>query len=381
MKKNLNEISIGYDAKRAFFNHSGLGNYSRDIIRIMGEAYPQTSFLLFKPKDKAGIVFDSNKNTSTILPQTWLYKLIPSLWRYMGISRDLKKNHVDLYHGLSHDLPLRIKKSKAKSVITIHDCIYLRYPELYDTISRWGYILKQKYSCKVADRIIAISEQTKDDIIKYYNVDESKIDVVYQGCNPIFYKKADEAKKKSVLEKHNLPANYILFVGNIEERKNLLAILEAQVEGGIDYPVVAVGRHTNYAQKAKQYAIDHGLNLQFIHGVDFDDLPAIYQMAHIFIYPSKFEGFGRPILEALESRVPVITTEGGVFSEVGGDAVSYVPFGNVKKMSSAIKELLSDDTLRQKMIDKGLTQAAKFKEGLMASNIQDVYLKTLNDND
>lgn len=366
-------LHIAYDAKRAFFNRSGLGNYSRDLVRVLSELRPDNKYYLFKPKDKEGIHFSTASNTITILPKGKFYNTFGSLWRAIGISKEIKKYPINIYHGLSHDLPFGIQRCGVKTVVTIHDCIYKRFPELYDRISPIVYTLKQQYACNIADRIIAISEQTKQDIIKYYKVPEEKITVVYQGCNIAFYKKSGIAEKERIKAKYNLPEKFILNVGTIEERKNLLSILKALVVGSIDFPVVVVGPKTKYFETVSTFAEQNKLEVTFIHNVDFLDLPCIYQLSEVFIYPSKFEGFGIPILEALNSETPTITTKGGVFPEVGGDAARYVSYGNTAEMIEAITTVLSDSTLRTEMIEKGKKQALKFKEQEIANNLMKVY--------
>lgn len=376
--KTPSPLHIAYDAKRAFFNRSGLGNYSRDLIRLISQHYPDNEYYLFKPKDEERIPFEINENTSVITPQSSISKRFASLWRMLGISFVLKNHPIQIYHGLSHDLPFRINKSSVKSVVTIHDCIYKRFPKLYDRFSPFVYTLKQKYACKMADSIIAISEQTKQDIIFYYNVPEEKIKVVYQGCNKSFYHPKTDEEKEGIKAKYQLPERFILNVGTIEERKNLLGILKALVEGNIDMPVVALGPKTKYFETVDAYAKQHKLDVRFIHNANFSELPAIYQLAEVFIYPSKFEGFGIPILEALNSKTPIITTKGGVFPEVGGDAALYVEYGNEKQMAKTISRVLSDFKLRNDMVDKGLKQALKFREESIAKNLMAVYQDVLN---
>ena len=374
---NTPTLHIGYDAKRAFFNHSGLGNYSRDLIRVLSELAPQNHYYLFKHKDKEGLKLSFGDNISTIMPQSSFYKRFGALWRSKGIAKDIKKLPIDIYHGLSQEMPLGINKSGVKTVVTIHDCIFLRFPELFDLSYR--IIFKQKYThaCKVADRIIAISEQTKQDIIHYFKVPEEKIDVVYQGCNSAFYHEVSDELKDKIRKKYKLPDKFILYVGTIEERKNLLSVVEAMAKDYIDYPLVAVGRPTKYTDKVKSFVKDNQLNATFIHNVDFADLPALYQMATLFAYPSLFEGFGIPILEALNSGTPVITTAGGVFPEVGGDAALYVEYGNIEEMSAQLQRLLNNASLREELAAKGKQQALKFREKEMAANLMNVYNKLM----
>lgn len=371
-------LHIGYDAKRAFFNKSGLGNYSRDLIRVLSELAPDNHYYLFKHKDSKGIDFETKSNTSTILPQRGIYRKFGSLWRSKGIAQEIKNYPIDIYHGLSQEMPIGIETSGVKTVVTIHDCIFLRYPELFDITYRIIFKRKYAHACKVSDRIIAISEQTKDDIIHYFKVPEEKIDIVYQGCNSSFYNNVSNSIKEEVRKKYSLPEKFILYVGTIEERKNLLSVFEAIAKDKIDYPVVAIGRQTKYTDKVKQFVEDNKIeNVSFIHESDFSDFPAIYQMATLFVYPSIFEGFGIPILEALNSGTPVITTAGGVFPEVGGDAALYVEYGNINQMSEKIQSLLNDKALREELSTKGKQQALRFREEEMAEKLMNVYRKVM----
>lgn len=139
--------------------------------------------------------------------------------------------------------------------------------------------------------------------------------MVYQGCDPAFEKTVGEKQRREVRAAYGLPERYILSVGTIEERKNLMLTVRAMVAGKLDIDLVACGRHTRYADRVMEYAAAHGIGsrVRMLHSVPFSDLPALYQMASVFVYPSFYEGFGIPILEALNSRVPVITTRGGVF--------------------------------------------------------------------
>lgn len=369
-------LHIGYDAKRAFFNHSGLGNYSRDLISVLSVLAPKNHYYLFKHKDVKGIEFHTQENVSTILPKSNFYRKFGKLWRRKGISKEIASYPIDIYHGLSQEMPIGIEQSGVRTVVTIHDCIFLRYPELFDITYRVIFKRKYAHACKVSDRIIAISEQTKKDIIHYFNVPEEKIDVVYQGCNASFYDEVSNEQKELIRKKYNLPAKFILYVGTIEERKNLLSVFEAMNQNNINYPVVAIGRETKYTEKVKLYVEEHHINdVTFIHQSDFCDFPAIYQMATLFVYPSIFEGFGIPILEALNSGTPVITTKGGVFPEVGGDAALYVEYGNNAEMAKQIKILLENKTLREELSKKGKQQTLKFREKEMASKLMNVYRK------
>lgn len=372
-------MKIGFDAKRALYNKSGLGNYSRNTIHALSKYKPEWEYFLFNHSDKPIIPSSYADNVRFVSPHNNFYKKFGKLWRRSGIPSTIKKNPIDIYHGLSHELPIGIEKAGPKTVVTMHDVIFLRYPELFDFTYRLIFKKKYAHACKVADRIVAITEQTKRDVMEYFNVSGDKIDVVYQDCHQMYHEDVQENKIKEVRKKYNLPQQFILYVGTIEERKNLLAIFEAIFKGNLDITVVAVGRATKYLDTIKQFNAEKGIQNKaiFLHHVTDDELPAMYKAANMFIYPSLFEGLGIPILEALNVGVPIITSTGGCFPEIGGDAAHYVDYGNVDQMIHAIESISSNTHLRETMIKKGLKQAATFNEADIVNDLVNVYKKVL----
>lgn len=370
-------MKIGYDAKRFFFNRSGLGNYSRSLVGQMTHYYPDDQYSLFSPKPGNPCGFTIPEGIETIYPESFFSRKFSSLWRSYRMSGSIRRHGIDLFHGLSNELPADVRRSGARSIVTLHDIIFVHMPELYKPADRRIYTQKYKSSCFNADRVIAISEQTKNDLVNIWHVPEEKIDVVYQGCNPIFYEPAVGEAKKAVQTKYNLPERYILSVGTIEERKNLLLAVEAIAHGKIDIDLVACGRATPYVDKIKAFAEQHGIldRLHFFHDVTFAELPVFYQMADLLVYASFYEGFGIPILEGFESHIPVITSQGGVFPETGGDAAWYVDPHSVESMTEALETILNDPTIRSEMIQKGDVYARKFRDEEVARNIRAVYDK------
>lgn len=366
---------IGYDAKRAFCNRRGLGNYSRDVIRLMSHYYPENSYLLYTPKINDGLFDPDPTNTRTILPHGFIDKKIPSLWRSAGICKEIKAHNVNIFHGLSQELPVGIEKTGTKSVVTMHDAIFMRYPELYDPFYRTIFTKKNRYSCRVADRIIAISEQTKNDIIEFFGADPGKIDVVYQGCNNIFRQPVTPDDIAAVKRKYALPNDFIVTVGAIEKRKNQGIILDALHQGKIDIPLVIIGGKTKYAEeiakKTHEYSLEHQIIV--LDNVSTTDLPAIYHAALCMIYPSLFEGFGIPILEALCCQTPVITSQGSCFAETGGDAALYIDPENADDVANKLSRVLTDNQLANNMTNRGTIHAGKFTDEKIAKNIANIY--------
>ncbi len=372
-------MKIAYDAKRAFHNSRGLGTYSREVIRLMNAYFPDNDYYLFNPKRKNAIELALGANNTILYPESLWHRKFPALWRTFGISRELQKLKVDVYHGLSQELPARIQKTGVKSVVTMHDAIFMRYPHLYPKAYRKIFIEKNKYACMVADKIIAISLQTKKDIVHYFQADENKIEIVYQGCSNIFRQQISEQEKIRVRDKYNLPQQYLLNVGAVEKRKNIELIIKALHHGKINIPLVVVGKATAYMQELKQLLTQFGLegSVIFIQDAATTDLPAIYTLAEIFIYPSVFEGFGIPVLEALCTATPVIAATGSCLEESGGPSSLYVDAYNVAEMSAAINTILADGHLQIKMKADGLKYAEKFSDENIGNNLMRVYKNLL----
>lgn len=375
-------MRIGFDAKRAFFNNTGLGNYSRNTLQQLFEHYPEHQYYLYVPSRRTKIKFKFHENAKLITPNTFIGKIFKSYWRSFLICQQLNQDKLDIYHGLSNELPFGITETKVKTIVTIHDLIFKRFPQWYKPIDVKIYDRKFKYAVQYADKIIAVSQQTANDIVEFYGVSEEKITVIYQNCNPLFYQLLSPDQILKVKEKFSLPNEYILYVGTIEERKNLHRLIEAMNVANIDVPLVAVGKKTQYYYKQVLPLVKSSKKEQFIfiENIDNKELPAIYQGARLFVYPSLYEGFGIPILEAQASGVPVITSKGGCFKETGGEHSLYANPLNVEEIAHAIVKVLSDKELRINMIEQGRVYSKKFLKTDTIQNLMIIYKKMLNKN-
>lgn len=371
-------MKIGFDAKRAFFNRSGLGNYSRNLLRALSLYYPDNQYLLYTTSKNTSLFNLTDQNFIIKEPSGFLNKRLKSYWRSFSLTKQVKRDELNLFHGLSHELPYNIHKSGIKTVVTIHDLIFLRFPGLYKTFDRRIYLKKFTHACKIADLIIAVSKQTSNDIQEFFGVDKSLIEVIYQGCNPVFSKEFDDSEKEGIRIKYGFPESYILYVGSIEERKNLLSLIKAINIGKIKLPLVVIGGKTKYFKRIKKFIDQNKIEeIYFLETILNEDLPAIYQLAEVFIYPSVFEGFGIPIIEALYSKTPVITSKNGCFPEAGGPSSVYVDPNNIEEMAEAIKKVIEDSELRQRMIKNGFEYAQNFNDDKVAKNIINSYQKVL----
>lgn len=377
-------MRIGFDAKRAFSNFTGLGNYSRSTLKLLTELHPEHEYFLYNPRvpDEHQIKFLHLPHHAKVhikIPQSFFFELFSSTWRRYGITADIIRDKIDLYHGLSHEIPVNIHKTGIKSIVTIHDLIFKVYPEYYKLTDRKIYDSKFKHACETADGIIAISECTKKDIVKFYNINPEKIKVIYQGCASIFEENADEKIKQEVKLKYQLPDKYLLSVGSIERRKNTKLIIEALKNLKSEISLVLVGKKTEYCNELNQYINANQLHdrVLFLHDVKFHELPSIYQQATIFIYPSIYEGFGIPIIEALHSRIPVIAAKGSCLEEAGGTMSKYINPDSSDELLEAINELLTSEEIN-KIIEFNLEFVKKFDAKNIADELMNYYTEILN---
>lgn len=363
-------MNIGFEAKRVFHNKTGLGNYSRDLVRIIATFYPENKLFLYNPKEAKKQLFTLKKANIKERISTAIFS---DYWRQKGVVTDLVVDKIAIFHGLSGEIPSGLKKKNIKSVVTIHDLIFMRYPNLYSFLDRKIHYLKFKKAAKNADVVIAISEQTKKDIVQFLKIDEQKIKVVYQGCQPIFKEKIVSKILLKIKNKFNLPDEFLLNVGTIEERKNALSIVKAIKN--IEITLVLIGKETDYASKIHTYIKEHNLEhkVVFLKGISSEELASIYQLATIFIYPSIFEGFGIPIVEALFSKTPVITTNSGVFPEAGGPNSIYIDPNNTDEIAEKINLLLNNPDVRNTIAEKGFAFAQKFNDEVIAKNVMGIY--------
>lgn len=373
-------MKIGFEAKRIFHNKTGLGNYSRDLIRVLASYFPENEYYLYNPKKTKNQFLESNNsNVFEKNPSTPFYKIFKNYWRQKGIVSDLKKDSIKIFHGLSGEIPMGLKSRSIKSIVTIHDLIFLKMPKLYSFWDQKIHTYKFKKAAKNSDVIVAISEQTKKDVIDYFGILESKIKVIYQGCHSIFKENFNNNEFEGISSKFNLPEKFILNVGTIEERKNIFLAVKAI--RNLDIKLVIVGKETDYCDRIRNYIIENDMSekIIFLKGLSLKELAIIYQMATVFVYPSFYEGFGIPIVEALFSKTPVITTKGGVFPEAGGPNSIYIDPNNVEEMQSAISTLWNDPNLRQEIAEKGFEFVQKFNDQEIANQYMKIY-QDLNSN-
>ncbi len=365
-------MKIGYEAKRIYHNASGLGNYGRNLIRALATSYPKNQYHLYNPKTAKipfGEFLPSVIEEKPSIPNP----LYANIWRQRLMSDRVKKDGIEIFHGLAQELPLGLHKKGIKTVLTVHDLIFMRYPQLYNYIDRKIYIRKLKSACRRANEIVAISEQTKNDLVDFMNVPRDRIKVIYQGVNPIYWEKFEDEQPQDVRDRYGLPEKFALFVGTLEIRKGVDKLLKAQLD--LNIPIVYVGRKTKFwEQISGQKKYDSIRHLIFTPEVKEDELLAkLYRVANVFIYPSIFEGFGIPVLEALVSKTPVITSNTSSLPEVAGPSSILVNPEDQQEITEALKRLWEDEELRQNMAQTGYDFAQNFTDEAIAKTWMRLY--------
>ena len=370
---------IGFDAKRLFNNFTGLGNYSRTLVRNLMYYHPEYAYFLYSPKvqeNEDTSVFLNSPSYSVHQPKG--YEKIG--WRSFRIRKQLQQHKIELFHGLSNEIPFGLDNYPFKKVVTIHDLIFKHFPKQYPYIDRLVYDYKTKYACQHSDVVIAISESTKKDLIKFYDVPEEKIKVVYQSCAEHFFQDKSDVLIEKINKRYKLPPEYMLYVGSITERKNLLSIIQAMtlLPKEMELPLVIVGGGKAYKEQVLQFIKKQGYE-KYVYFIrpENEDLPFIYQKATLFVYPSVYEGFGIPIIEALFSETPVITSNCSSMPEAAGPDALLIDPKQPEDLAQAIDKVLSDDALRERMIKKGYAYAQQFKGEPLTKQLVEIYQSVL----
>ena len=373
-------LHIGFDAKRIVRNGTGLGAYGRTLVNDLAQ-YPLQLSLYAPDKGRDDLrtqIIQRPNVAFKYANKPWPFG--KAYWRSRGIVNDLQRDGVQLYHGLSGELPSGIRNSGIPSVVTIHDLIFLRHPEFYNPIDVKLYTWKFRRTLREATHIIAISECTKRDIIHYGQVPEDKISLIYQSCAQRFGAEPDPVVQQQVAQQYQLPERYILNVGSIESRKNVLQAVQSLLYIPADISLVIIGRPTPYTHKVMAYAQRHNLQhrVKVLHGVPDEHLPAIYSMAEVFVYPSVYEGFGIPIIEAIHCGLPVVGCSGSCLEEAGGPDNIYVAPGDVLGMANAIRRSLADADHRDERIQRSQAYIQRFAGIDVAGQVNQLYHQILS---
>lgn len=376
-------MRIGVDAKRAVRNNTGLGNYSRLVMEAVARVQPEMELVAYTPdmrqNPRLAPLLDL-PNIEWRLPEPGETPVGKSAWRTFGITRCLAKDNIDLYHGLSNELPLNIRSAGIPTVVTVHDVIWRRLPYCYKAADRLLYDYKYGRSSRNATRVVAVSERTKSDVVEFYGVDPDKIDVIYQGCDASFKRPHTQEEIEKAKETYGICGRYIIQVGTIERRKNLDLTVRALTALPGDVSLVAVGRDNRWLDRVKTVATSVGVadRIIYLHNVPFSDIPLLNAGAAAAAYPSRYEGFGIPVIEAIESGVPVVAAKGSCLEEAGGPGALYVDPDSPREMAEALRFFLENPGAAASAVAAGRDHTSRFDTSRMASSLTDVYARAIS---
>ena len=372
-------MRIGIDATALPPQPVGAGNYIIQLIRALASLKVNDEFVIFaQQRGQALISLPENDSFEWIILEDrnpgsrliWEQTLFPQLIRRSG---------VDLLHSMHYTRPVKLP---CASVVTFHDMTFFLYPELHTRAKRLFFPLAIRASARQADALTAVSESTRQDAIRVLGISPEKIAATQLGVDPAFRPVNDAGFKRVIAEKYDLPERFILYVGLLEPRKNLPMLIRAYkrlIDGGENFKLVLVGRYGwRYEELLRQINnLDLEGMVHFTGYVSQEDLPLIYNLSSLFVYPTIYEGFGLPALEAMACGVPVITTDVSSLPEIVGEAGILVPVNNVKALYGAMIAVLGDEDLRRKMINKGIQRAAKFTWEQTAKLTYQVYQQVM----
>lgn len=349
-------MKLGFDAKRAFYNHSGLGVYSRSLITSISKIISNNDIILFTPKKK---IWSSDIRTVT--------SRLGFLWRSAGIYFDVLRYKIDIYHGLAGELPFFLPKS-VKTVVTIHDLLFLKFPEDYPWIDRFIYNLKARYACKRADVIIAVSEVTMSDIISHYGVKPDKIKVI-----PVAAPSLPPTLIKRPHEK-----DYILCISSFLGRKNQVLLLNAylKIANEVDYDLIFIGsgpERKKAIELAERSPYNH--RIYFISGISDSDKFNYLHHCLFSVYPSKGEGFGIPILESFLCKKAIVLSDTPIHREVAGNAGVYFTANSTNELAKKLLELSASK--KNLNIENANKQLENFDGRKLYPQITEVYFSLM----
>lgn len=362
---------IGIDARLSAYRDGGISTYTRNLVKALDQLNPALSIIVLqhvKAKQAMGTGFIEKK------------LLTPPHHRFekFTLSAELLPQRLDILHSTDFIPPLR---GARRHIITVHDLTFLHYPEFLTAESRRYYNAQINRAVTQADHILAVSEATRQDLIDMLAVPKSKITVQPHGVDEA-YRPMSQAEKDATMQRLKLPASYILHVGTLEPRKNIIGLLkayEALLQTMPDAPpVLLVGRPGWLFDETQQYIEQLGIRERVIlrHDIEDRDLPGVYNLAAVAVSPSFYEGFGMPTLEAMACGVIPIVSNRSSLPEIIGEVGHLINPDDPFTITSALHHALTDTTWRQQMQHAALRRAREFTWKRSARIAMEVYTST-----
>jgi glycosyltransferase involved in cell wall biosynthesis len=364
-------LRIAIDARK--LRDYGIGTYVRNLLRHLSRIDHETDYvLLCRPSDR-GIAAELGENFRPVVEASPAY----SVREQLLVPMDLRREGVDLFHAPHYVLP---PLTPCRSVVTIHDCIHLRFPQYLPNKLGYAYARASLWvATHRSNRIMTVSEASKRDILRYFRVPESKIDVIYNAIDERFGEMPDEEEILRVRERYQLNDPFVLYAGNIKPHKNLERLIEAfhtLRRGELQHVKLLIigdqiSKYATLRRAVHRYKLHK--HVRFFGFVPDRTLAVLYRLAGVFVFPSLYEGFGLPPLEAMASGTPVITSNVSSLPEVVGDAALLVDPYEPEAIADAMRRVLTDQQLRDDLVRKGLVRASGFSWDRSVRRVREIY--------
>jgi glycosyltransferase involved in cell wall biosynthesis len=368
-------LRIAIDARK--LRDYGIGTYVRNLLRHLSRIDSKTEYVLFCRAKDCGIVEELGENFRAVPEPARPY----SVSEQLRIPMDLRREGIDLFHAPHYVLP---PLTPCKSVVTIHDCIHLRFPQYLPNRLAYAYARSSLwFATHRSNRVLTVSEASKRDILRYFRVPEGKIDVIYNAIDERFGEPPAADEIERVRDRYQLNAPYILYAGNIKPHKNLERLIEAfhtLRHGDLEHVKLLIigdeiSKYATLRRAVHKYKLHK--HVRFFGFVPDKTLAVLYRLARAFVFPSLYEGFGLPPLEAMASGTPVITSNLSSLPEVVGDAALLIDPYDADAIADAMRRVLLDSDLREDLRQRGLKRVAEFSWDRSIRRVREIYEEVL----
>ena len=372
-------MKIGIDATALPQEPVGAGVYIINLLRALGDLNTGHELVVFLHENARNYL---EMDETTNILQVVLPDRNPALrlvWEQIMLPKLVKRYKIDLLHSLHYTSPFLLA---CASVVTIHDLTFFLFPELHKLSKRLFFPSVIRASARKADALITVSENTRQDSIRLLHVPEEKIFAVQLGVDEIFHPIKDNGLRRKIYQQYQLPEKFILYVGLVEPRKNLPLLIRSfrtLVEEGFSHRLVIAGRLGWMYQEVFKQIETLGLEdrIKFTGYVPRQNLPIVYNLAELFVYPTLYEGFGLPVLEAMACGTPVVTSNISSLPEIVGNAGILVTPGEESALAEAMVKVLSDPKMQENLAEKGIRRSKNFSWKRTAKETLQVYQHVL----
>jgi glycosyltransferase involved in cell wall biosynthesis len=364
-------MRIAIDARK--LHDFGIGTYIRNVLRQLARLDPESEYVLLCQERDRGVPAALGENFRAVVDNSPAY----SIREQFSVPAALRRARPDVFHAPHYVLPIL---TRSRSVVTIHDCIHLMFPQYLPNRAAYAYARTSIWSAaRRSTRILTVSESSKRDILRFFDVPPDKITVIYNAIDERFRQQPSEEEMMRVQERFQLHGDFVMYAGNVKPHKNLERLIEAfhlvRHEGGLDVKLVVIGDEVSKYAELRRAVHRHNLHkyVRFLGFMPDETLAVLYRLAAVFVFPSLYEGFGLPPLEAMASGAPVVTSNVSSLPEVAGGAALLVDPYDPRAIADGIRRVLTDPALQASLRERGLRRAADFSWEQSVHRIRDIY--------